>query len=165
IVVTAAGIADHTLIPVLTPVEHESRAVTAVTWQKVPAPVGAQVAPTASSGSAREELLHALRRTAGGSVDLDLVPEEPVEPARILPGPPAGARRPDPAAHPGGDRGGPRPHRAPGRGPHPPGPAGRAARRGPQRAGRDRRAAGRGGDGLSPAPPRIAQEWEAITAR
>src|SRR5699024_308432 len=83
IVVTAAGIADHTLIPVLTPVEHERRAVTAVTWQQVPAPVGAQVAPTASSGSAREELLHALRRTAGGSVDLDLVPEEPVEPARI----------------------------------------------------------------------------------
>ncbi|HEX7350629.1 hypothetical protein [Brachybacterium sp.] len=83
IVVTAAGIADHTLIPITTPVEHEGRPVSAVTWVKVPAPVGAQVPPTASSGSAREELLHALRRTAGGSVDLDLVPEEPVETARI----------------------------------------------------------------------------------
>ena len=83
IVVTAAGIADHTLIPVVTPVRHDGRTVSAVTWLKVPAPVGAQVPPTASAGSAREELLHALRRTAGGSVDLDLVPEEPVEPARI----------------------------------------------------------------------------------
>lgn len=83
IVVTAAGLAEHTLIPVITPVQHEQRPVSAVTWLKVPAPVGAQVPPAATSGSAREELLHALRRTAGGSVDLDLVPEEPVEPARI----------------------------------------------------------------------------------
>ena len=83
IVVTAAGLADHTLIPLITPVQHEQRPVSAVTWLKVPAPVGAQVPPAASSGSAREELLHALRRTAGGNVDLDLVPEEPVEPARI----------------------------------------------------------------------------------
>lgn len=83
IVVTAAGIADHTLIPVLAPAEVDGRAATAVGWQKVPAPVGAQVPPTATSGSAREELLHALRRTARGSVDLDLVPDEPVEPARI----------------------------------------------------------------------------------
>src|SRR5699024_10279017 len=43
IVVTAAGIADHTLIPVVTPVRHDGRTVSAVTWLKVPAPVGAQV--------------------------------------------------------------------------------------------------------------------------
>ncbi|MDV3296256.1 MAG: hypothetical protein LOY01_10640, partial [Brachybacterium paraconglomeratum] len=83
--VTGAGIADHTLVPVLTPVEVEGREVTAVTWAKVEAPLGAQVPPAATSGSAREELLRALRRTAEGSIDLDLVPEEPVEAARIPP--------------------------------------------------------------------------------
>ena len=83
IVVTAAGIADHTLIPMISPVEHDGRAASAVTWARVPAPVGAQVPPAATSGSARQELLHALRRAANGSVELDLVPDEPVEPARI----------------------------------------------------------------------------------
>lgn len=85
LVVTAAGIADHTLIPLLTDIEVEGRPVSAVTWLKVPAPLGAQVPPTASSGSAREGLLLALRRAAGGSIELDLVPDEPVEPARIPP--------------------------------------------------------------------------------
>ena len=85
IVVTAAGIADHTLLPVISPVEHEGRPASAVTWRKVPAPIGAHVPPAASSGGAREELLHALRRAAEGSVELDLVPDEPVEPARIPP--------------------------------------------------------------------------------
>lgn len=83
IVVTAAGIADHTLIPQLTAVEVEDRQVNAVTWHRIAAPVGAQVPPAATSGSARQELLQALQRTAQGSVDLDLVPDEPVEPARI----------------------------------------------------------------------------------
>lgn len=85
VVVTAAGIAEHTLVPVITPAEHEGRPVNAVTWRRESAPVGAQVPPPASSGSAREELLHALRRAAEGSVELDLVPEEPIEPARIPP--------------------------------------------------------------------------------
>ncbi|MGP9536965.1 hypothetical protein ACT3SP_03090 [Brachybacterium sp. AOP43-C2-M15] len=85
VVVTGAGIADHTLVPVITPVEHEGRPVSAVTWLRESAPVGAQVPPPASSGSAREELLHALRRAAEGSVELDLVPDEPIEPARIPP--------------------------------------------------------------------------------
>src|SRR5699024_12700800 len=79
VVVTAAGIADHTLIPVITPVRHQERAVSAVTWLKVPAPVGAHVPPTASSGSAREDLLHALRPTAGGRGDLGLRPAGPGE--------------------------------------------------------------------------------------
>lgn len=83
IVVTGAGIADHTMIPLLAPVELEERTATSVTWLKVPAPRGAHVPPAATSGSAREELLHALRRVAGGSIELDLVPDEPVEPARI----------------------------------------------------------------------------------
>lgn len=83
IVVTAAGIADHTLIPVITPASHEGRPVNAVTWARVAAPTGAQVPPPATSGSAREELLHALRRAANGSIELDLVPDEPVEQARI----------------------------------------------------------------------------------
>ncbi len=84
IVVTAAGIADHTLVPVITAIEHEGRAAHAVSWLRVPAPLGRHVAP-ASAGHAREELLHALRRAAEGSVELDLVPDEPVEPARIPP--------------------------------------------------------------------------------
>ena len=83
IVVTAAGIADHTLVPVLAAAEFEGREATAVTWARFDAPLGAQVPPAPRSGSAREELLRALRRTAEGSVDLDLVPEEPVEAARI----------------------------------------------------------------------------------
>jgi len=83
IVVTAAGIADHTLVPVLAAAEFEGREATAVTWARFDAPLGAQVPPAPRSGSAREELLRALRRTAEGSVDLDLVPEEPVEQARI----------------------------------------------------------------------------------
>ncbi|NMA77686.1 MAG: hypothetical protein GX960_10605 [Actinomycetales bacterium] len=85
IVVTAAGIADHTLIPLTAALTSEDRAVTAVAWTRVPAPIGAHVAPSAGSGGAREELLHALRRAAEGSVELDLVPDEPVEPARIPP--------------------------------------------------------------------------------
>lgn len=83
IVVTAAGIADHTLVPLVTEVPESARPMHAVTWMRFPAPLGAQVPPPASSGSAREELLHALRRTAEGSVDLDLVPDEPVELARV----------------------------------------------------------------------------------
>jgi hypothetical protein len=70
IVVTAAGIADHTLVPVTTPVEVEGRDVTAVTWVQVEAPLGAQVPPAASSGSARAELLRALQRTAQVSTAL-----------------------------------------------------------------------------------------------
>lgn len=84
IVVTAAGIADHTLVPVITPIEHEGRPAHAVSWLRVPAPLGRHVAP-AGSGHARQELLQALRRAAEGSVELDLVPDEPVEPARIPP--------------------------------------------------------------------------------
>lgn len=83
IVVTAAGIADHTLIPVVTPVGHPSGSMNAVSWVRHAAPVGTQVPPAASSGHAREELLRALRRAADGSIELDLVPDEPVEPARI----------------------------------------------------------------------------------
>lgn len=76
VVVTAAGIADHTLVPSIT--DATTRRGQVVTWTRHPAPMGAMLAPPASSGSAREELLHALRRAASSSVDLDLVPEEPV---------------------------------------------------------------------------------------
>ena len=85
VVVTAAGIADHTLVPLITPVEHPSGAVHGVSWSRLEAPIGTHVAPPATSGHAREELLLALRRVAEGSIDLDLVPDEPVEPARIPP--------------------------------------------------------------------------------
>ena len=85
VVVTGAGIADHTLIPVPSQLADGNRPAHAVSWLKVPAPAGAQVPPPTGAGGAREELLHALRRAAEGSVELDLVPEEPVEPARIPP--------------------------------------------------------------------------------
>lgn len=83
IVVTAAGIADHTLVPEITPTPTDHGRVQKVSWLRFDAPVGAQVPPPATSGSAREELLHALRRAATSSIDLDLVPEEPVELARV----------------------------------------------------------------------------------
>ncbi|APX31920.1 hypothetical protein BH708_03365 [Brachybacterium sp. P6-10-X1] len=85
IVVTAAGIADHTLIPVVSRIDHPGGGVTAVGWDRFDAPLGTHVPPAATSGSAREELLRVLRRVADGSIDLDLVPDEPVEPARIPP--------------------------------------------------------------------------------
>ncbi|MFC7457971.1 hypothetical protein ACFQS2_12320 [Brachybacterium sp. GCM10030267] len=82
IVVTGAGIADHTLIPSVT---DPGGMVHAVTWERFDAPVGSQVPPAATSGHAREELLRAMRRVAEGSIDLDLVPDEPAESARIPP--------------------------------------------------------------------------------
>ncbi|MBP2384332.1 hypothetical protein [Brachybacterium sacelli] len=85
IVVTAAGIADHTLIPVISPADPSGGARHAVGWTRLAAPLGTHVPPAASSGHARQELLRALRRVADGSIDLDLVPDEPVEPARIPP--------------------------------------------------------------------------------
>lgn len=83
IVVTAAGIADHTLVPEVTAVEVEGRAAHAVTWHRHPAPLGAHLPPAAHGTGAREQLLRALQRAATGSIELDLVPEEPVPPARI----------------------------------------------------------------------------------
>lgn len=71
LVVTAAGIADHTLVP-----ESER-------WARFPAPIGAQLPPPVSSGTAREQLLHALRDAARTSADLDLVPEEPIAPGTL----------------------------------------------------------------------------------
>lgn len=82
VVVTAAGIADHTLVPEIEPVADRGRRGFEVSWSRFDAPLGQHVAP-AAAGGAREELLRVLRRAAEGSVDLDLVPEEPVEAARI----------------------------------------------------------------------------------
>ena len=85
IVVTAAGIADHTLVPELGPAEGPATRSGAILWRRFPAPVGAQLSPAASSGTARQELLEAMRRAARSSTDLDLVPDEPVEPSRVPP--------------------------------------------------------------------------------
>jgi len=83
IVVTAAGIADHTLVPEVRTVEVDGRVADAVTWHRHPAPLGAHMPPAAQGTGAREQLLRALQRAATGSIELDLVPEEPVPPARI----------------------------------------------------------------------------------
>lgn len=87
IVVTAAGIAEHTLLPEVE--EMESSGADAarrleVTWSLVPGD-GRQVPPPANSSGAREELLHALRRAADSSAHLDLVPEEPIPQAALPP--------------------------------------------------------------------------------
>lgn len=83
IVVTAAGIADHTLVPGTEHLETPEGSVQMIAWERYDALRGAHLPPAASSGTAREELLRALRRAATSSVDLDLVPEEPVAPSRI----------------------------------------------------------------------------------
>lgn len=84
VVATAAGIADHTLIPRVAAVSDRTRRGFSVSWTRFDAPLGKHVAP-AGAGGAREQLLQSLRRAADGSIDLDLVPDEPVEPARIPP--------------------------------------------------------------------------------
>src|SRR5699024_8947998 len=71
-----------TLVPEIEPVADRGRRGFEVSWSRFDAPLGQHVAP-AAAGGAREELLRVLRRAAEGSVDLDLVPEEPVEAARI----------------------------------------------------------------------------------
>lgn len=83
VVVTAAGIADHTLVPALIPEDDPHGRGARVRWERYAAPLGASLAPPASSGTARTELLTALRRAADSSIDLDLVPDEPVELARV----------------------------------------------------------------------------------
>lgn len=89
IVVTAAGIADHTLVPLAetVPPDHPADAdaeapTTVVRWRRHAAPIGANVPPPAT-GSARAELLAALRLAADASIALDLVPDEPVPLTRI----------------------------------------------------------------------------------
>lgn len=84
IIVAAADLADHTLVPV----QSERRGVgpdgevgTVVQWRRHPAPVGRALGPAADGG--REQLLHALHRAAASSLDWDLVPEEPVTHARM----------------------------------------------------------------------------------
>ncbi|MCW1805455.1 hypothetical protein [Brachybacterium squillarum] len=83
VVVTAAGIADHTLVPSIDVDRAEGPRGPRVTWQRFAAPLGAQVPPPASSGRARTELLTALQEAARSTVDLDIVPDEPVPPDRI----------------------------------------------------------------------------------
>lgn len=78
LVVTAAGIPDHTLVPEDTPVSSVDGPIALVDWMRYPAPLGANLAPASSSGTAREQLLHALARAAESAQDLDLVPEEPL---------------------------------------------------------------------------------------
>lgn len=99
IVVTAGGMPDHSLIPVVEslhtyeplladgPVEPSDAArargeMLMVRWLRHAAPVGAAMPPPAT-GAARAELLEALQSAADASIALDLVPEEPIPAARI----------------------------------------------------------------------------------
>jgi hypothetical protein len=83
IVVSAAGLADHTLVPLAGGLGPDGTRGTLVSWRRIAARSGA-VAPTASSGGARETFLRALQRAASGTLELDLVPEEAV-PLQSLP--------------------------------------------------------------------------------
>lgn len=82
IVVTAAGLGEHTLIPEVEELGADGTRGVEVTWSRIPG-TAAQVAPPANSSGAREELLRALRRAADGSTHLDLVPEEPIPQAAL----------------------------------------------------------------------------------
>src|SRR5699024_2604261 len=53
VVVTAAGIADHTLVPEIEPVADRGRRGFEVSWSRFDAPLGQHVAP-AAAGGARE---------------------------------------------------------------------------------------------------------------
>jgi hypothetical protein len=87
IVVSRDGIVDHTLVPVAPagPSAADGAPVVDVRWTRFPGVPGQHVAPAPSSGGAQEVFWRALHRTAADTVDLDLVPEEPV-PAALLPG-------------------------------------------------------------------------------
>ena len=84
VVVTAAGLPDHTLVPEVTPVSSVDGPIGLVDWMHYPAPRGASLPPTPSSGTAREQLLRVMQASARSTVDLDLVPDEPI-PADELP--------------------------------------------------------------------------------
>lgn len=82
LVVSAAGIAEQTLVPVTEVIGSTGAEGVVVQWDLVRAPFGRSVAHPGGSG-ARETFLKALRDAAHGSTRLDLVPEEPVEPSYL----------------------------------------------------------------------------------
>ncbi|MFC0674312.1 hypothetical protein [Brachybacterium hainanense] len=84
VVVTAAGLAEHTLVPQTEVLGADAARGVEVTWTQIPG-TGAQVPPPAYSAGAREELLRALRRAADSAAHLDLVPEEPIPQASLPP--------------------------------------------------------------------------------
>lgn len=86
IVVGAAGLADHTLVPAAEPIGSEGMRGVHVQWERFAAPPGAATAPPMLGGSARRDFLRSLHRAASGTVALDLVPEEQVELASLPPG-------------------------------------------------------------------------------
>lgn len=77
IVVSAAGMADHTLVPLTDALGPDGTSGTLVSWRRIPARGGAP-APVPSSGGARDQFLRSLQRAASGTVELDLVPEEAI---------------------------------------------------------------------------------------
>lgn len=76
VVVTAAGLAEQTLVPATEVIGSEGAEGIVVRWDVI-AGTGRSVAPPGGSG-AREAFLQALRRAARGTTRLDLVPDEPL---------------------------------------------------------------------------------------
>lgn len=82
LVVTAGGIADMTVVASTETIGSAGAEGQVVRWAAHPAPPGAPMPPPLGSGT-RELLLGDLRRAAASTVDLDLVPEEPIPLAHL----------------------------------------------------------------------------------
>ncbi|PWH05705.1 hypothetical protein DEO23_10860 [Brachybacterium endophyticum] len=83
VVVSAAGMAEHTLVPIAEALGPDGTRGTLVSWRRIAARGGAP-APVRAFGGARETFLRALQQAASGTLELDLVPEEAI-PLQALP--------------------------------------------------------------------------------
>ncbi|MDO5663158.1 MAG: hypothetical protein Q4G40_10710, partial [Brachybacterium sp.] len=81
LIVTAAGLTQHTLLPRTEVIGSAGARATIIRWDQVRA-AGDPDRP-APTGTGREGFLRALRRAADASTGLDLVPEEPMELAHL----------------------------------------------------------------------------------
>ncbi|GAB2543608.1 hypothetical protein [Brachybacterium huguangmaarense] len=77
LVVSAASFAEHTLVPAVEVIGSEGAEGIVVRWTEFEAP-HRELPPVASASHARPAFLGALRRAADSTVDLDLVPDEPI---------------------------------------------------------------------------------------
>lgn len=81
VVVTAAGLAEHTLVPsVLAPGAGSEGTV--IGWQRIPGR-GDALAPAPGASGARTAFLRALQGAAASAAHLDIVPDEPVSLAHL----------------------------------------------------------------------------------
>lgn len=84
VVVSAAGLAQHTLVPEISGGHGDGSRRVDVRWRLIPG-TGQSIMPRPTSGSARADFLEVLRRAADSAVHIDLVPDEPVPEASLPP--------------------------------------------------------------------------------